>query len=62
MREELLKLILFVKADTRALMELIRRLEKPLTNANWEHEGKLLARCSRALRQSLMAVEKMLND
>lgn len=52
----------YVKADTAALMHLIKKLEKPLTNPNWDNEAKLLVRQIGRCVTSLNAFKKALSD
>lgn len=52
----------YVKGDLKAMLNVIGKLEKPLTNANWEQEAKLLARQSKRCRDALSAFEKTLKE
>lgn len=52
--------VAYVKGDLRAMLNVIGKLEKPLTNGNWEQEAKLLSRQSKRCREALAAFEKAL--
>lgn len=54
--------VAYVKGDLRAMLNVVGKLEKPLTNANWEQEAKLLARQSKRCREALTAFEKALKE
>lgn len=52
--------LLYVQQDMVAFMALVRKLQKPLTSANWANERKLILRQIKQLRVSLGAFEKSL--
>jgi len=60
--EKLRNAAFYVKADARALLHLLSKLEKPLTNPNWDNEAKLLLRCSATLQKSLKGMQNVLSD
>lgn len=47
-------------SDLDVTAKIIRRLQRPLTNANWEQEARLLARQVKRTRESLLTLEKAL--
>lgn len=47
-------------ADMEATVKLIKKLQKPLTNCNWDHEARLLLRQVSRTRQALLILEKAL--
>lgn len=50
----------FCQGDLRVMSNLITKLSKPLTNANWENECKLLDRQAERTIKSLQALRKAL--
>lgn len=52
--------VAYVKGDLSAMLAVIKKLEKPLTNANWASEAALLSRQSERCRKALLQFERAL--
>lgn len=53
--------VAYVKGDLKAMLNVIAKLEKPLTSPNWEQEAKLLIRQSERCRKALSQFERALS-
>lgn len=50
----------YVRGDLKAMLNVIAKLEKPLTSPSWEQEAKLLIRQSERCRRALSQFERAL--
>lgn len=57
-REKLYEIAVYALSDMKISVKLIEKLQRPMTNPNWEAESMLLARQLKRTHEAVRAMEK----